>query len=264
MNCELYYQFGKKKALTFSYDDGQVYDRRLIDIFNKYHLKATFHLNSGTLGTDGYVTKGELQTLYKDHEISCHSVTHPHLTHLSRQQLVEEIWEDRRELERLSGYPIRGMSYPFGEYDDACIKSLEVLGIEYSRTVNSTDNFLFPSNFLEWNPTCHHNGDIMDKLNAFKNQSSWARLPLFYIWGHSYEFERQNNWSLIEEFCEAVAFDTEVWYATNIEIKDYISAVRSLVFDVNQTIVYNPTAISVWLRAGENILEVKPGKTMIL
>ena len=42
---------GKMKALTFSYDDGTLQDRRLVEIFNKYGLKATFNLNSGLLFT---------------------------------------------------------------------------------------------------------------------------------------------------------------------------------------------------------------------
>jgi hypothetical protein len=87
---------------------------------------------------------------------------------------------------------------------------------------------------------------------------------LFYIWGHSYEFHRQNNWDIIEAFCESAAFDPDVWYATNIEIKDYICAIRSLVFDVNQTMVFNPTAQVVWVGSGKEIVEIKPGKTTIL
>jgi peptidoglycan/xylan/chitin deacetylase (PgdA/CDA1 family) len=42
---------GKKKALTFSYDDGVLQDIRLIELFNKYGMKATFNLNSEKLGT---------------------------------------------------------------------------------------------------------------------------------------------------------------------------------------------------------------------
>ena len=38
---------GKRKVLTFSYDDGVVQDIRLVNIFNKYGLKATFNINSG-------------------------------------------------------------------------------------------------------------------------------------------------------------------------------------------------------------------------
>ena len=38
---------GKNKAVTFSYDDGVEQDRRLVELFNQYGVKATFNLNSG-------------------------------------------------------------------------------------------------------------------------------------------------------------------------------------------------------------------------
>lgn len=38
---------GKKKALTLSYDDGVEQDRRLVEILNRYGIKATFNINSG-------------------------------------------------------------------------------------------------------------------------------------------------------------------------------------------------------------------------
>ena len=41
---------GKKKAVTFSFDDGDTQDQRLIEIFDKYGLKCTFNLNSELLG----------------------------------------------------------------------------------------------------------------------------------------------------------------------------------------------------------------------
>ena len=36
---DFYMQFpgGKRKALTLSYDDGKLADRRLVDIFNRHH-----------------------------------------------------------------------------------------------------------------------------------------------------------------------------------------------------------------------------------
>ena len=44
---------GKFKAITFSFDDGVTQDIRLIEILNKYGLKATFNLNSSCLGMEG-------------------------------------------------------------------------------------------------------------------------------------------------------------------------------------------------------------------
>lgn len=46
MKFELCYPHWKEKAVTFSYDDGQIYDRRLVEIFDRYGLKA----NSGRTG----------------------------------------------------------------------------------------------------------------------------------------------------------------------------------------------------------------------
>ena len=39
------YPGGKKRVVTFSYDDGHKNDEKLIDLFNCYGIKATFHLN---------------------------------------------------------------------------------------------------------------------------------------------------------------------------------------------------------------------------
>ena len=48
---------GKMKAVTFSYDDGVTQDIRLIELLNKYNLKATFNLNSELLGKPGMLVR---------------------------------------------------------------------------------------------------------------------------------------------------------------------------------------------------------------
>ena len=113
---EYLYPGGLAKAITFSYDDGQVYDRRLIEIFNQAGFKGTFHLNSGNLDKDGYVQKAELPTLYAGHEIACHGVTHRHPRQMNQTEWLREVWQDRLTLEELTGGIVQGMSYAFGEY----------------------------------------------------------------------------------------------------------------------------------------------------
>lgn len=121
-----------------------------------------------------------------------------------------------------------------------------------------------PTDFMRWNPTCHHNGNIIDKAGAFLNMPGYMRLPLFYVWGHSFEFARENNWELIEQFCELVAFREDTWYTTNIDYMNYVTAMRSLIFSTDASRVFNPSAFSVWLGAGEDITELKPGETVRL
>lgn len=94
----------EKKAATLSYDDGTIHDRTLIKIMNKYSIKGSFHLNSSTIGKEGYVTKEELTTLYKGHEVSLHGVEHLFLANIPDQMLIEEIRGDRNFFEKEVGY----------------------------------------------------------------------------------------------------------------------------------------------------------------
>lgn len=42
-------------------------------------------------------------------------------------------------------------------------------------------------------------------------------LYLMYVWGHSYEFDNDNNWELMERFCAMAGGRGDIWYATNLE-----------------------------------------------
>ena len=164
---------GKHKVLTMSYDDGKLEDRRLVSIFNKYGIKGTFHLNSG-LEMDTRIPTSEYQELYKGHEVSCHTLTHPTIARCPMEQVVSQVLDDRKNLEAIMGYPVRGLSYPNGSYSKEIINALPSLGIRYARTVTSTMSFAMPENFLEWNPTCHHNKNLLELgqqfVDLFKKQ----------------------------------------------------------------------------------------------
>ena len=106
---------GKKKAVTFSFDDGVTQDIRLIDIFNKYGLKCTFNLNSGLLGLPGELERNgnkirhdkvkasEVKSIYAGHEVAVHTLTHPNLTQLDEETVVRQVEEDRKALSELCG-----------------------------------------------------------------------------------------------------------------------------------------------------------------
>ena len=83
---------GKRKALTLSYDDGVVQDRRVVGILNDHGLKATFNLGAGVLGFHGTaqmngrqvdiskVEPEEVKSLYAGHEVAGHGLWHSDLT----------------------------------------------------------------------------------------------------------------------------------------------------------------------------------------
>ena len=85
-------------------------------------------------------------------------------------------------------------------------------------------------------------------------------MPLLYIWGHSYEFANNDNCSKIENFCEKAANHPDVWYATNIEVFDYVRAQRMVDYAIDKNMAYNPSNISVWIDVDGKPVELKPGE----
>lgn len=259
------YPQGKRKALTFSYDDGQCFDRRLAELFRSHGMKGTFHLNSGRLGIergrDVYVKPEEIKEIYAGHEVACHGVSHRNPPTITREQFVLEIQEDRKTLERLTGGFVQGLSYAYGNYNNDTKEIARALGMKYARTVQETKMFWAPADFLEWHPTCHHNNDLLQLGESFLDIAGFYELPVMYVWGHSFEFGWSEDWSVIETFVDRMAGKEDIWYATNIEICTYIQATRQQEFSADGLTMHNPTAVSVWVSTKDGMTEVKSGET---
>lgn len=261
-NIRFLYPEGRVKALTMSYDDGVLEDAKLIKIFNRYGIKGTFHLNAGIMESPKRLPATEIRQVYQGHEVSCHSYTHPFMERIPQAAMLNEVIEDRKGLEALTGRVVCGMSYPMGTYSTEVKKVLHAAGIVYARTVVSTGKFGLPDDWLEWHPTCHHRENILAKAEVFK--SSCHTFSLLYVWGHSYEFENNANWELIEEFCAAMTGYENIWYATNIEIYNYVEALRRLVFSADCSIVVNPSALDLWLAVDSTVVKVPTGEKVNL
>ena len=249
------YPGGKHKALTMSYDDGRVHDRRLIEIFNRYGIKGTFHLNSGLFqrmdGADGRIQPEEIPELYKGHEVACHTMTHPTIARCPMPEAMNEVLEDRKALEKIVGYPVRGLSYPNGSLSEEIEKMLPMAGIRYSRVVGSSDSFALPENPYRWQATCHHNHNLLQLGEQFNALFKRQYLYLMYVWGHSYEFNDKGNWDLMEDFCRLVGGKEDVWYCTNIEFMDCMDDYRLLQFAADNSFVYNPNLRDCWISVND-------------
>lgn len=273
---------GREKALTFSYDDGCRQDIRFAEILTKYNLKGTFNINSGRINGQG--GKGSLNIqeikdfiLLNGHEIAVHGKDHIAPGNAPAKDGIRDVLNCKEELEKAFSSIIRGMAYPDTGIRQITnltslneIKSyLKMLGIVYSRTLGGDNNaFKMPTDWLEWMPTAHHNNPkLMEYLDEFINNPlseyhANNSPKLFYLWGHSYEFDMQNNWEVIEEFCKAASNNPKIWYATNIEIYDYWNAYNSLVFSTDNTLVYNPSLYEVWFWVDGKTYSIKSGETL--
>ena len=225
---------GKMKAVTFSYDDCTMQDIRLVELFNKYHVKATFNVNSGLLGQKGeLIRKGvkvghnklqanEIKKVYEGHEVAVHTLTHPLLQQIEDDnEIIRQIEEDRKNLEKLVGYEICGMAYPMnGDNADRVAEIIrEHTAIKYARTTIPTLNFDLQDNLYMFNPTVHHE----DYDNLFRLGEEFVKLKtdtpkLFYIWGHSFEFDIFDEWGRFEEFLKLISGKDDIFYGTNTEV----------------------------------------------
>ena len=266
---------GLPKALTLSYDDGVEQDEKLIGIAERYGLKGTFNINSGCFPpedvtyTPGTIHRrmplNRLKDVYANSswEIAAHAYTHASLVGLPANAAAEEVLRDRKELEDIFGTVIRGFAYPYGAYDDRSVEVLRSCGICYARTVQSTRDFHLPKDWLRLPATCHHNDpELMKLADRFVTAQRWWDPMLFYLWGHSYEFEANDNWDVIEAFAEKVSGKKDIWYATNIEVYDYCEAFSRLIFNTAMNLCVNPSARDLWFAYGEKEVHVPAGSTV--
>lgn len=270
---EIRYPGFRKKALTLSYDDGVVQDVRLIEIMNKYGIKGAFNLNGGVyegvrLGTrHARLGREEALALYPDsgQEVALHSYTHPFLDRLPAGQAAWEIVKDREALEGLFGGIIRGFAYPMGTYNDSVVDALRQCGIAYARTTKATHGFDLPADWLRLETTCRNRDPKMLELGReFLALEPKYEPKLFYLWGHSYEFDEDHSWQEIENFCAMMGGREDIWYATNIEIYDYLTAFDCLQASIDGKMLRNPTAMTLFLETKQGNLILGAGETAAL
>ena len=226
----------KRKAVTFSYDDGVTQDIRLIELLNKYGLKCTFNLNSELLGQRGILIRDgqrishykvhpeDVKYVYDGHEVAVHTLTHPNLTHLDKAAIIHQVEQDRLNLSALTQYEVVGMAYPYGgiNNDDRVANIIkEHTGVSYCRTNTNTDYFCKQDNLYRFNPNVYHIMEF-DRLMQLGQQFVELRSStpqILYIWGHSYEMDfRPDYWIKLEEFFKLISNHQDIFYGTNREV----------------------------------------------
>lgn len=270
---------GKDKAVTLSYDDGVSEDLRFSDIISEAGLKCTFNLNCDVI-RENNITKETADKYYfsRGHEVAVHGELHKAEGIIRPISGIKDVLNCRLELEKKFGRIIRGMAYPDSGIrriangtDYERIKHYLVdLDVAYSRTLGGDNNsFELPDDWHAWMPTAKHtNPQIFEYIDEFlemdvDNQYGPNRSPkLFYMWGHTYEFTRDNNWDLIETIADKLGNRSNIWYATNIEIYEYTEAYNRLVYSADETLVYNPTLYEIWFDIDKKVYKIKPGETL--
>lgn len=210
------------KLFVFAIDDGTVFDKKTIAIFNKYGISATFNLNSGL--QDFVWNKDWLEVrrlrleenkdIYNGHEVASHSLTHTFLTSLSDEDVYREVKEDIDNLRNIFGRDIESFSFPFDGYDERTINIIKSLGITHIILPDIDDSFSYPPDAYHIKVTSWNIGDALDKVKRFIEDEE---AELFVYLSHSYDYEYDNSYDKLEELCKIVSENEDIRI---INIKD--------------------------------------------
>ena len=199
------------KYFLLSFDDGTIYDRRFVELLNRYRMKGTFNLNSGLEDFVWYYEDrfpvrrqilSEVGDLYRGHEIASHSLHHHWLNTLTPPQISREIGEDCERLKKCFGLEEIGFGVPFtacGEREIRIIRKLT----RYIRLSEFAESYELPQD--PYHIPIHglyNDADIREKIAAFAESD--PEDSLFIMAGHSYELEVLDHWDYIENLLQYI------------------------------------------------------------
>ena len=200
------------KYFLLSFDDGTIYDRRFVELLNKYNIRGTFNLNSGLEDFVWYyedrfpVRRQILSTigdLYRGHEIASHSLHHHWLNALTPPQLSREIGEDCETLKKHFDLEHIGFGVPFTACGEREIKIIRKF-VRYIRLSEFAETFALPKD--PYHIPIHalyNDDDVREKIRRFAEND--LEESLFVMAGHSYELEVLNHWEYMEELLQYIA-----------------------------------------------------------
>jgi len=117
----------KKIALTIdaAWEDDKT--EFILETLEKYNIKATFFL------CGFWVEKypDQVKAIHAaGHELGNHTATHPHMTKLSEKQMIKELEDFEKLMEKTIGQRTKIFRAPYGEYDDSVITTVRKQGYE--------------------------------------------------------------------------------------------------------------------------------------
>lgn len=265
MSVRKLYPQGKAKAFQLTYDDGVLQDVPLVQLLNRYGIKATFNLNS-QLMAEGFawthpngmqvvrLSPEAAKGLYDGHEIASHTLTHPYMQDLSREELLWQMGQDRENLQKLFGREVLGFAVPFHYYDQQIADCAREVGFAYARTSDLTFGYTPCRAWYHWKTGMYH---VLPEFGAYVEGffASDEELALCQIVGHSYDLDAENLWDTLEGICQRVAAREDIWCCTHLELVRYLQAMEA--FDGS-----NRSDQTLWFSVDGHEQALAPGETL--
>lgn len=172
----------KKIALTFDVSLGEDNTEQILDILDKYDVKATFFLVGRWIEDNKDLAK---EISNRGHEIGNHSDKHPDMTKIPKEKILQDIKNCEDKIISITGQETKLFRAPSGAYNDTLIETIEEAGfyciqwdvdsidwkeqgedIEYNRVISKTK----PGSIILYHNTAKYTPKNLPKvLEKLKN-----------------------------------------------------------------------------------------------
>lgn len=232
------------KFITTSWDDGHPLDFRVAELLNKYNLKGTFYIPKANQENE-VMTEKSIVELSDAFEIGGHTLNHIRLNRKVRLEYSDEILGSFNWIKQLIGKDPVSFCFPGGVYNNAVIKcafssgyrilrSTELLSIQndesriigtsiqmYDHDIVTYFRHLIKrrkaQNLIQWllsGPT----DNLIKLIHYYLYIIEQKGHGVFHLWGHSWEIEKYDLWSKLEEVLRHLASYNQFKFITNGEL----------------------------------------------
>jgi Predicted xylanase/chitin deacetylase len=234
--------------ITTSWDDGHPLDIKLLELLEKYNLKATFYIPLSN-PENPVMDQSLIKDISTYQDIGGHTLNHLYLNGLNEKEAQFEITQCKIKLEEIIGKPITAFCFPGGKYSNRDIALIKKAGFLFGRTTkllseSEPNRHLMHTTVQAYNHSSttlikhcikHFNFSSISKNSGFlsydKNFLKLAEYNIqrysetnqvFHIWGHSWEIEQFNLWKRLEDVFKIISSYNSITYLNNTETWEYI------------------------------------------
>jgi len=235
------------KVITTSWDDGHIMDFRLAELLDKYNLNGTFYIPTSNNEREVMEEK-DILTLANRFEIGGHTVNHTSIKGVSKVLFETEIQGCYTWLNNLIGTPPESFCFPRGIYNREAVNYARKTGFKIIRTTELLNPWIDHNSpivhtTLQAYPhsTFTYYKHVLKRLNLkslmlYNKTNGEANLiqlihfylnyinhngGCFHLWGHSWEIEKYNLWSLLEEIFREISNISWAKYIANKDLVNY-------------------------------------------
>ena len=116
----------KKIAISFDCAWGIDYTDKLLDIMQKNEVRCTFFaVEFWVKKHPEYVKK----IVDAGHEMGTHSRTHPYMSTLSKEKIIDELTTSKTAIETITGQKVTLFRPPYGDYNNLLIDTCKEMGL---------------------------------------------------------------------------------------------------------------------------------------